>query len=128
MPEHPWFVIEPEDDEEFEFTDDERAFAAALRERTAGWASAGVGGELARTDAWDSLVAHLSFSDPGGRLHLLYAGVHFTGDRVRGDRLHDQLFTPTGTPTRHGSPSPTTTGRSAGCTARIWRRRGRRRS
>jgi hypothetical protein len=65
MPEHPWFVIEPEDDEDFEFTDDERAFAAALRERTAGWASAGVGGELARTDAWDSLVAHLSFSDPG---------------------------------------------------------------
>ncbi|MGW0204454.1 hypothetical protein ACWDZ8_01050 [Streptomyces sp. NPDC003233] len=37
MPEHPWFVIEAEDDEEFEFADDERAFAAALRERTAGW-------------------------------------------------------------------------------------------
>lgn len=35
----------------------------------------------------------LSFGDPGGRLHLLYAGVHFTGDRVRGDRLHNQLFT-----------------------------------
>ncbi|MGW1911160.1 hypothetical protein ACWCQS_10635 [Streptomyces sp. NPDC002076] len=98
MPEHPWFVIEPEDDEEFEFSDDERAFVAALRERTAGWASAGVDGELARTDAWDSLVAHLSFSDPGGRLHLLCAGVHFTGDRVRGDRLHNQLFTLTDRP------------------------------
>jgi hypothetical protein len=97
MPEHPWFAIEPEDGEELEFTDDERAFAAALRERTAGWAGAGVGvgvgAELLRTDAWDSLVARLSFSDPGARLHLVDVGVHFYGDRVRGDRLHNQLFT-----------------------------------
>ncbi|MEV6111938.1 hypothetical protein AB0L59_05300 [Streptomyces sp. NPDC052109] len=64
MPEHPWFVIEPEVDDEFEFTDDEHAFAAALRERTAGWAEAHVGGDVLRSDAWDSLVVSLSFGDP----------------------------------------------------------------
>ncbi|MCD9874079.1 hypothetical protein [Streptomyces guryensis] len=90
MPEHPWFVIEPEDDEELELTDDDRAFAAALRERTAGWAEARVDGWLDRTD--DALVACLSFGDPGARRHLIDVGVHFYGGRVRGDRLHNQLF------------------------------------
>ncbi|MFI6351795.1 hypothetical protein ACIBJF_03810 [Streptomyces sp. NPDC050743] len=93
MPEHPWFAIEPEDDEEFAFTDAERAFAAALRERTAGWAEAHVDGDVFRPDGWDSLVASLSFGDPGARRHLIDVGVHFYGDRVRGDRLHNQLFT-----------------------------------
>jgi hypothetical protein len=121
MPEHPWFVIEPDADDEFEFTDAERAFAAALRERTAGWASAGVGGELGRTDAWDSLVAHLSFGDPGGRLHLLYAGVHFTGDRVRGDRLHNQLFTLTDRPSGWGLEATGTVEELADRSARWFR-------
>ncbi|MGW7526369.1 hypothetical protein [Streptomyces sp. NPDC054783] len=98
MPEHPWFVIEPEDVEEFEYTDDERAFAAALRERTAGWAEPHVGGELLRPDAWDSLVACLSFSDPRAPRHLVDIGVHLYGDRVRGDRLHNQLFALTDRP------------------------------
>ncbi|MEU9474980.1 hypothetical protein [Streptomyces sp. NPDC048191] len=98
MAEHPWFVIEPEDDDEFEFTDDERAFAAALRERTAGWAEPHVDGELLRSDGWDSLVACLSFGDPGARHHLIDVGVHFYGDRVRGDRLHNQMFTLTDRP------------------------------
>ncbi|MGW4565945.1 hypothetical protein ACWEN3_27205 [Streptomyces sp. NPDC004561] len=102
MPEHPWFVVESEDDEEFEFTDDERAFVAALRERTAGWAEAHVDGELLRTDAWDSLVACLSFRDPQAPRHLVDVGVHFHGDRVRGDRLHNQLFTLTDRPSGWG--------------------------
>ncbi|MGW5426699.1 hypothetical protein ACWET9_05670 [Streptomyces sp. NPDC004059] len=99
----------------------ERAFAAALRERTAGWASAGVGGELGRTDAWDSLVACLSFGDRGGRLHLLYAGVHFNGDRVRGDRLHNQLFTLTDRPSGWGLEATGTVEELADRSARWFR-------
>ena len=90
MAEHPWFVLEPEDDEELELTDDDRAFAAALREHTAGWTEARVDGWFDRTD--EALVACLSFGDPEARRHLIDVGVHFYGGRVRGDRLHNQSF------------------------------------
>ncbi|MEV6943692.1 hypothetical protein AB0N07_17170 [Streptomyces sp. NPDC051172] len=90
MSEHPWFVIEPEDVDELELTEDDRAFAAAPGERTAGWTEARVDGRLDRTD--DALVACLSFGDPGARRHLIDVGVHFYGGRVRGDRLHNQSF------------------------------------
>ncbi|MGJ5750825.1 hypothetical protein FB563_4862 [Streptomyces puniciscabiei] len=121
MPEHPWFVIEPEDDEEFEFTDEERAFAAALRERTAGWAEARVDGDIFRSDGWDSLVACLSFGDPGARRHLIDVGVHFYGDRVRGDRLHNQMFTLTDRPSGWGLEATGTVEELADRSARWFR-------
>lgn len=99
MPDHPWFVIdEPDEDDCYEFTLTERAFVAALREQTASWADADVEGEVGRSDDWDSLVAYLDFRDPGAPHHLVDIGVHFYGDRVRGDRLHNQLRTLTDQP------------------------------
>ena len=92
MPEHPWFAIDDPDDE-YEFTATELAFVEALRERTSGWSAVGVRGLVGRTDEWDSLVACLDFRDPAGPRHLIDIGVHFYGDRVRGDRLHNQMYT-----------------------------------
>ncbi|GLF95080.1 hypothetical protein [Streptomyces yaizuensis] len=95
MQDHPWFEIddEPDEDDSYEFTAFELAFVAALRERTAPWATADVSGEVGRPDSWDALMAWFSFSDPGAPLHLVDIGVHFAGNRVRGDRLHNQLYT-----------------------------------
>ncbi|MFF4485764.1 hypothetical protein ACFY0F_04585 [Streptomyces sp. NPDC001544] len=93
MPKQPWFAIDESDDEYYEFTDHERAFVAALREHTEQWAADDVSSLVGRTDEWDSLVAYLSFRDPGAQVHLIDVGLHFTGDLVRGDRLHNQLYT-----------------------------------
>ncbi|MDH6116996.1 hypothetical protein [Kitasatospora sp. GAS204B] len=99
MPENPWFAIdEPDEDDFYEFSATELAFVEALRERTASWAAAGVEGLVGRSDERDSLVAYLDFCDPGLPLHLVDIGVHFYGDRVRGDRLHNQLYTLTDHP------------------------------
>lgn len=99
MPEQPWFELdEPDDIDFYEFTAPELAFVRALRERTAGWAAAGVEGLVCRSDEWDSLVARLSFTDREAPLHLIDVGVHFYGDRLRGDQLHDQTYMLTDTP------------------------------
>ncbi|MEZ0066216.1 hypothetical protein ABIA32_002226 [Streptacidiphilus sp. MAP12-20] len=99
MPEHPWFAIDEADEDDFyEFTATELAFVHALRERTAPWATADAEGLVGRSDNWDSLVAYLDFCDPGSPQHLIDIGVHFYGDRVRGDRLHNQLYTLTDRP------------------------------
>ncbi|MET8955726.1 hypothetical protein [Streptomyces sp. NPDC004533] len=100
MPEQPWFAIDESDEDDYEFTADELAFVAALRERTAAWAADGVQGLVGRSEEWDSLLAYLDFVDPGAPVHLVSVGAHFYGDRVRGDRLHNQLFTLTDRPSR----------------------------
>lgn len=87
----------PDTDDEFGFTDAGRAFAAALRERTADWASA------------------------GGRLHPLQAAVHFAKGRVRGDRLHDQLFTLPDRPSGWGCKTTGTVEELAARSARWFR-------
>lgn len=94
MPEHPWFAIDdPDEDDFFEFTATELAFVDALSDRTAPWAGTDVSGLVCRSDSWDSLVAHLTLLDSDRTRHLIDIGVHFYGDRVRGDRLHNQLLT-----------------------------------
>ncbi|MGW4881273.1 hypothetical protein ACWEPI_32495 [Streptomyces sp. NPDC004262] len=87
-----WFEID-DPDEDFEFDDTERAFVSALSGRCMAWAPADVVGEVGRPDAWQSLLASVSLSDPAEpRQSLIDLGVHLVGDRVRGDRLHNQLY------------------------------------
>ncbi|MER5430578.1 hypothetical protein [Streptomyces sp. NPDC002588] len=87
-----WFEIDDPDDD-FEFNDTERAFVSALRERCGAWAPADVVGEIGRPDDWEALLAHVGLSDgEEPRRHLIELGVHLVGDRVRGDRLHNQLY------------------------------------
>ncbi|WP_328933416.1 MULTISPECIES: hypothetical protein [unclassified Streptomyces] len=93
MTTHAWFEVDDPDDE-FEFTDDERAFASVLSAHCMAWAPADVFGEVGRPDDWESLLAYVSLSDraePRGR-HLIDLGVHLVDGRVRGDRLHNQLY------------------------------------
>lgn len=94
MPRHPWFEVDDPDDE-CEFTDDERAFASALSGRCAAWAPADVTGEVGRPEDWEALLAWVSLSDRADPQHLSLVdlGVRLVGDRVRGDRLHNQLYT-----------------------------------
>ncbi|MFD5536969.1 hypothetical protein ACFWIJ_03725 [Streptomyces sp. NPDC127079] len=87
-----WFEIDDPDDE-FEFTDAEREFVSGLNGYCRGWAPADVFGEVGRPDDWGALLASVGLSDRAGPpLHLVDLGVHLVGDRVRGDRLHNQLF------------------------------------
>ncbi|MFJ9633662.1 hypothetical protein ACIRU8_38820 [Streptomyces sp. NPDC101175] len=101
-----WFEVDDPDDD-FEFTDAERDFAAALSGHCAAWAPDDVTGQVGRPDDWDALLAYVGLCDWGegkpetGKekaaeshrpLHLIDLGVHLAGDRVRGDRLHNQLY------------------------------------
>ncbi|MEV5956101.1 hypothetical protein AB0M11_20405 [Streptomyces sp. NPDC051987] len=89
-----WFELEePDDHLDLDITGPERAFVEALRSHTAQWPSEGGGGEISRPDAEDALLAYITLSDPESRLSLIDVGVHLSGDRIRGDRLHNQLFT-----------------------------------
>lgn len=79
--------------------DDERAFAAALSEATASLPSAGVSNLLIPSAYADhgenALVAALGLYDMSAGGHpvsLISFGVHYHGDRVRGGRLHNQLY------------------------------------
>ncbi|OIJ64238.1 hypothetical protein [Streptomyces mangrovisoli] len=100
MPEHTWFETdEPDEDETWEYTAADREFVSALRERAASWAAdARVDSFAWRADEWDSIVAYLDISDPEAPRHLIDVGVHFYGDRVHGDRLHNQSQTLTDRP------------------------------
>jgi hypothetical protein len=74
----------------------EVAFAASLRGHSSAWAPADVDGYVPGSGAdgvTEPLVACADLSDHADPPHfLLRAGVHLLGDRVRGDRLHSQLF------------------------------------
>lgn len=86
MPGHRWFEITDSNG----FTETETAFAAGLSDRTASWASVAFGDSLFRGEA---LVATLSLADPVQKLGIVDFGIHFQGGRVRGDRVHSELFT-----------------------------------
>ena len=103
MTEHRWFV--PELDDPSDITDEERSFAAALSEATAGLIRPGehVRDLLIPAAYADhgqgSLVAGLALSDwlaARPIIGLIDFGVHFTGNRVRGGRLHNQIYHLTG--------------------------------
>ncbi|MET7476001.1 hypothetical protein ABZT17_16760 [Streptomyces sp. NPDC005648] len=116
---HPWFEIDDPDDE-FEFTEAERAFAGALGARCAEWASEhpGVYGDIHRPDDWGALLASVSLSDgTKPRLSLIDLGVHLVGDRVRGDRLHNQLYLLPDTPSPWALDATGPTDRLADLTA-----------
>lgn len=88
-----WFELDDVNGE-FEFTDEERVFVSALRAHCAPWAPTDADGMIGRAgDGWEALLAHVSLADPGSPLrHLIDVGVHLVGDRVRGDRLHNQVY------------------------------------
>ena len=91
VPENPWFDVE-EFEEDTDITEAERAFVSSLRDSTALWASEDVFGGLVRAGEHEALVAYLGMSEPDTNRVLIDFGVHFHGERVRGDRLHNQLF------------------------------------
>ncbi len=84
-----WFEV----DEDIEFTDEERAFASALNAYCAAWAPTDDYGVVSRAgDGWEALLARVSIADPAEpSRHLIDVGEHVVGDRVRGDRLHNQV-------------------------------------
>jgi hypothetical protein len=92
---HTWFEVHPSD--AAEMSGAELAFGAALRVHSSAWIPNDVDGYVggfAADGLEEPLVAAADLTDPadrGGRL-LLRAGVHLLGDRVRGDRLHSQLY------------------------------------
>lgn len=98
-----WF----EDDGEL--GDDERTFAAALRARAATWPGDPACSQIDSPGHGYPLIAWLDVDAPGEHLSLLTVGVHREGSHIRGDELHNQLFTlpdqPTGLAmTATGSP------------------------
>ncbi|MGW7538408.1 hypothetical protein [Amycolatopsis sp. NPDC054798] len=84
-------------DEWFEYCGDlsetERRFVEALRVRAAGWRECPLNSRVDPPDAELPLVASLDLTDPASRLVLLTVGVHLDGRTLRGDEVHNQLFT-----------------------------------
>jgi hypothetical protein len=84
-----------------EITEAEQGFLARLRERTAPLAATEsvdeIEGGAARFDG--VLAVCLSLGDPDEPRHLIDFGVHFSGNRVRGDRMHNQFPALTEPPT-----------------------------
>jgi hypothetical protein len=91
---HTWFEIDPSD--AAELSGAELAFAAALRAHSRAWTPTDVDGYVAGFAAdglEEPLVAYVNLTDPANQNRgLLSAGVHLLGDRVRGDRLHSQVY------------------------------------
>jgi hypothetical protein len=91
---HTWFEVDPSD--AAELSGAELAFAAALRAHSRAWTPTDVDGYVAGFAAdglEEPLVAYVNLTDPANRNRsLLSAGVHLLGDRVRGDRLHSQVY------------------------------------
>jgi len=96
---HRWFI--PELDDPSDISGQERAFASALSEATAALVQPGEHvHDLLIPAAYadhrqDTLVAGLGISDrlaDRPLIALLDFGVHFSGRRVRGGRLHNQLY------------------------------------
>ncbi|MFC3893183.1 hypothetical protein ACFOWZ_17045 [Lentzea rhizosphaerae] len=79
MTDHRWFELEDPED----FTESERAFAAALRARATSWSAEKASSDLVPSED-GPLIAAVSLSDD-----VLFEefGVHFHGDRLVGDRF-----------------------------------------
>lgn len=91
-----WFEIErpgegDDPDDFWTFSAEEEAFVSVVRERTAPWASEAVSTMVSRPEDGSSLLVTVSLMDSDR--DIVDMGVHLTGGRVRGDRLHNQLFT-----------------------------------
>lgn len=69
----------------------EHTFAAALRARAAAWDP--VHTEINPAAHGYPMIAWLDILAPRANVRLLTVGVHFEGDRIRGDQLHNQCFT-----------------------------------
>lgn len=86
-------------DDEAWFEDDgdlgeaDRAFAAALRIRATSWPADPTSTRIDSPQLGHALIAWLDVDDPGSNLSLMTVGVHLKGSRLRGDKLHNQLFT-----------------------------------
>ncbi|UKD59464.1 hypothetical protein L3Q65_22985 [Amycolatopsis sp. FU40] len=84
-------------DEWFEYGGDlgetERRFVEALRIRAAQWRASPLDSRADPPGAELPLVASLDLSDPVAGCVLLTLGVHLDGRTLRGDQVHDQLFT-----------------------------------
>jgi hypothetical protein len=86
-----WFELEEEPGETF--TAAELAFVDALRYAAVRWNGDSCSSWAMRADVGSALVAVVSFSDLGPRaVGLADYGVYLDGGRMRGDRLHNQLF------------------------------------
>jgi hypothetical protein len=96
--ENPWFEIDEPDDE---ISDTDLAFLALLRERTAPLAAMESDSAIyaLAQPSEGAFAAYLSLGDPAEPRHLVDVGVHFSGDRVRGDRMHSQFPSLTEPPT-----------------------------
>jgi hypothetical protein len=90
MQNNPWFELDDPDDE-FAFSDDELAFAAALREHAGSWTVPSAHSWVGRPEDDSSLVVVASL-DHGVYGHLADFGVHVTGRHARGDRLANPLL------------------------------------
>jgi hypothetical protein len=71
----------------------ELAFVLGLRARAVAWPAEHCYSMLAPPRHGYPLVASLDIDEPDRNHVLLTVGVHFYGDTIRGDRLHNQLFT-----------------------------------
>ncbi len=88
-----WFEVDPGD--AAGMSDRELAFFSALRTHISGWTPDVDGYVVSRAadGPTEPLIACLDLTDPGDQRRFLFrAGVHLLGDRVRGDRLHSQVF------------------------------------
>jgi hypothetical protein len=96
MADEDWFEIErpgegENPDDFWTFSYEEEAFVSVVRERTRPWASEGVSSMVSRPEDGGSLLVTVSLLDSDHS--IVDMGVHLTGGRVQGDRLHNQLFT-----------------------------------
>ncbi|MCO6006112.1 hypothetical protein NE236_14050 [Actinoallomurus purpureus] len=89
MPQPVLFEMDDPDDE---FTSDERAFVAELSDRLGALLDSPEYGSAFRDEEGDALVTAVSLTDPEARLSLVDLGTHLANGRVRGDRLHNQLY------------------------------------
>lgn len=76
-----------------ELGETERRFAEALRARAAHWRASPLESRLDPPDAELPLIASLDLTDPVAGGIFLTVGVHVDGWTVRGDEVHNQLFT-----------------------------------
>lgn len=91
-------------DEWFEYDGDlgetERRFVEALRIRAAHWRASPLDSRVDPPDADLPLIASLDLSDPVAHCVLMTLGVHLDGRTLRGDEVHNQLFTLPDEPTK----------------------------
>ncbi|TXS49808.1 hypothetical protein [Streptomyces sp. t39] len=95
MDENSWFEVEdPAEygEEPWDFDEEELAFLAALRARTAHWRAPWASSHGGRSEDGTSLLVHVSLLDEDHGLILGQWAAHFSGGEVRAGKVRDQLF------------------------------------